>query len=133
MIKKRKIIEHIFLRGKNGGETLIGYTFCVGYIYRADCVMFNDLLGFPISQQAYTAFRDVLNYFQTQIQKEPRTHMSSSPHCTLLQTSKHARIRRIRFFSLYKKRKTRLLCNIKTVLSTMELKHTIEILSKARF
>ncbi len=35
---KRRKKSNIFLHCKNGGEKLIGYTFCVGYTYRADCM-----------------------------------------------------------------------------------------------
>jgi hypothetical protein len=37
---KKKKSNILFLHGKNGGEILIGYTFRVGYTYRADCNSF---------------------------------------------------------------------------------------------
>jgi hypothetical protein len=37
MIKKRKKLPKSFSHGKKDGKMLIGYTFCVGYTYRADC------------------------------------------------------------------------------------------------
>jgi hypothetical protein len=35
--EKRKKSQKSFLYGKKDGKMLIGYTFCVGYTYRADC------------------------------------------------------------------------------------------------
>jgi hypothetical protein len=35
--KKRKKLQKSFSHGKKDGKVLIGYTFCVGYTYRADC------------------------------------------------------------------------------------------------
>jgi hypothetical protein len=35
--KKRKKSQKSFSHGKKDGKVLIGYTFCVGYTYRADC------------------------------------------------------------------------------------------------
>jgi hypothetical protein len=37
--KKKKVEHFVFIHGKNGGKILIGYTFRVGYTYRADCRM----------------------------------------------------------------------------------------------
>jgi hypothetical protein len=37
MMKKEKSREKKFFNGKKDGERVIGYTFHVGYIYRADC------------------------------------------------------------------------------------------------
>jgi hypothetical protein len=36
----------LYLHGKNGGEILIGYTFRVGYTYRADCKFINLDINF---------------------------------------------------------------------------------------
>jgi hypothetical protein len=36
--KKRKKSQKSFSHGKKDGKVLIGYTFCVGYTYRADCI-----------------------------------------------------------------------------------------------
>jgi hypothetical protein len=35
--KKRKKLQKSFSHGKTDCKVLIGYTFCVGYTYRADC------------------------------------------------------------------------------------------------
>jgi hypothetical protein len=45
MMKKGKKSKKKFFNGKKDGETVIGYTFRVGYIYRADCIYLKlDLL-----------------------------------------------------------------------------------------
>jgi hypothetical protein len=39
MTKKEKSKKKYFLNSKNSGETVTGYTFCIGYTYHANCVV----------------------------------------------------------------------------------------------
>ncbi len=41
---KKKKVKKNFLHGNKDGDMVIGYTFRVGYIYRADCILLTPLL-----------------------------------------------------------------------------------------
>jgi hypothetical protein len=52
--KKKKKVQKSFSHGKKDGEMLIGYIFCIGYTYRANCM-------FLQSRKMYTQVFSLFN------------------------------------------------------------------------